>query len=110
MSTTTWSPATHSDYDTLIGFDVFTSDHEKLGTIAEVSHPAVEFPSARGSHVFRIDPGLVKKLFTGADELFVPERLVRMVTPEEQAVILEITRSTLVETDWSRPDEFDIVR
>ena len=92
MSTTTmWNPTTHADYDTLKGFDVYTSDNEKLGTIAEICHPALEMPSARGNHVFRVEPGMFKKLFTDADEVFVPEQLIRMVTPEERTVILEVT-------------------
>ena len=110
MSTTTWSAATGPDYNDLVGFDVFTSDNEKVGTIAEISQSAVDIPSARGNHVFRVDPGLVKRLFTNADEVFVPERLIRMVTPEERAVILEVTWSTMSETDWSRPDAVETVR
>ncbi len=110
MSTTTWNPTTHTDYETLKGFDVYTSDDEKLGTIAEVCHPAIDMPAARGSHYFRVDPGTLKKLFTDADEVFVPERLVRMVTPDEQAVILDVTKSMITATDWSRPANFDTFR
>lgn len=104
---TTWNPSTHADYETLKGFDVYTSDDEKLGTIAEVCHPAQEMPAARGNHYFRVDPGTLKKLFTDADEVFVPERLVRLVQPENDKVILEVTKDHIQQTDWSRPDNFD---
>jgi hypothetical protein len=110
MSTTMWNPTTHADYETLKGFDVFTSDNEKLGTIAEVCHPAQEMPSARGNHYFRLKPGTLKKLFTDAEEVFVPERLVRMVNPDEDAVILEVPKAQVKQTDWSRPADFDTFR
>ena len=107
MSAMSWNPTTHADYETLKGFDVYTSDDEKLGTIAEVCHPATEMPAARGGHYFRVDPGTLKKLFTDADEVFVPEHLVRMVQPEDEKVILEVTKDRIQQTDWTRPDNFD---
>ena len=110
MSTTIWNPTTHTDYDTLKGFEVYTSDNEKLGTIAEVCHPAMEMPSARGNHYFRVDPGALKKLFTDAEEVFVPERLVQMVNPDEDTVVLEVTKSQVKQTDWSRPADIDSFR
>ncbi len=110
MSTTTWNPTTHTDYETLKGFAVYTSDNEKLGTIAEVCHPALDMPAARGQHYFRVDPGTLKKLFTDADEVFVPEQLVRKVDPADDKVILEVPKAEVKRTDWSRPANYETFR
>jgi sporulation protein YlmC with PRC-barrel domain len=110
MSTTMWNPTRHEDYDTLKGFEVYTSDNEKLGKITEVCHPAMEMSSARGKHYFRVDPGTMKKLFTNADEVFVPERLVSIVEPGDDKVILEVPKSRVEKTDWSRPRDYDTYR
>jgi hypothetical protein len=67
-------------------------------------------PSARGNHYFRVEPGTLKKLFTDAEEVFVPERLVRSVNPDEDAVILEVPKAQVKKTDWSRPANFDTFR
>ena len=107
---TTWNPTTHTDYETLKGFEVYTNDDEKLGTIAEVCHPAVEMPAARGQHYFRVEPGTLKKLFTDAEEVFVPERLVRMVNLNEDKVILEVPKNAVKKTDWSRPADYNSFR
>ncbi len=107
MSTTTWNPTTHQDYETLKGFEVFTSDNEKLGTIAEVCHPAQDMPMARGNHYFRVEPGTFKKLFTDADEVFVPERLFLLVDPSNNKVILEVPKVQIEHTDWSQPNDYD---
>ena len=106
MSTTMWNPTGHADYDSLKGFEVYTSDNEKIGTIAEICHPAMEMPTARGKHYFRVDPGALKKLFTDADEVYVPERLVSMIDPDEDKVILAVPSSQVMHTDWRRPHDF----
>lgn len=110
MSTTMWNPTRHEDYDTLKGYEVFTSDNEKLGKISEVCHPAMDMPTARGRHYFKVDPGTLKKWFTDADEVFVPERLVSMIEPDADRVILEVPKARIEHTDWSRPHDFDTYR
>src|SRR5215207_2351979 len=112
MSTTrtAWMPLTHDDYDTLKGFAVYTSDDEKLGTIQEIFHPATPMPSARGSHVFRVEPGALQKLFGGQDEVFVSERLISRVEPAEDKVILEVPKASLTQQDWRRPRDLDTFR
>jgi len=106
-TTTLWNPLTHQDYETLKGFDVYTSDDEKLGTIKEVFHPVTAMPSARGSHVFRVEPGVLKKLFSDQDEVYVPERLISRVDLDENRVILALPKASLREQDWRRPRDLD---
>jgi hypothetical protein len=98
----TWNPQTHDEYDTLKGFDVYSSDNEKIGTIEEVFHPQAAMPQARGGHYFKVDPGMLKSLF-GADDVFVPETTIRTVDPSEDRIILELPKSRLKDQDWSEP-------
>ena len=107
---TMWTPLTHEDYDTLKGFDVYTSDNEKLGTIEEVCHPPTAMPAARGGHYFRVEPGALKKLFGGQDEIYVPETLISRVDPSDDKVILEVPKAQLDRQDWSRPVGFETFR
>ena len=110
MSTTTWSPRSHQDYENLKGFEVFTSDNEKLGKIDEVFHPPVDMPQARGSHYFKVNPGPLKKLFTDQDEVFVSESLISRVEPTDDRIILEVPKSRIGQTNWSRPANYDTFR
>ena len=110
MSMTTWTPTTHEDYDTLKGFDVYSSDNEKLGTIKEVHHPAAAMPAARGGHYFRVEPGMLKKLFSDQDEVFVSETMIREVRPEDDKVILSVPKDRIQDQEWGRPHDFDTYR
>lgn len=104
MSYTSWQPTSHDDYETLKGFDVYTSDDEKLGTIKEVVHPtSTGMDAAIGGHYFRVEPGTLKKLFSDQDEVFVSETMIRDVRPEEDKVILSLRKESVQNTDWSRP-------
>lgn len=110
MSTTMWNPTTHQDYEQLKGFEVFTSDNEKLGKIDEVYHPPMDMPQARGNHYFRVNPGSLKKLFTDQDEVFVAETMIRKVEPTDDRIILEVPKSQIKQTNWSRPANYDTFR
>ncbi len=110
MSTTTWNPTTHEEYDMLTGFDVYSSDNEKLGAIKEVCHPAAAMPAARGGHYFRVEPGTLKKLFSDLDEVFISETIVREVRPDDNKVILSVPKDRIEHEDWGRPNDFDSYR
>jgi hypothetical protein len=105
-----WMPQRHEDYDTLKGFAVYSSDDEKLGTIKEVCHPQTAMPAARGGHYFRVEPGTLKKLFGGQDEVYVPEALIQRVDPAEDKVILEMPTAQLERQDWRAPRDLDTFR
>jgi hypothetical protein len=107
---TTWNPITHTDYDTLKGYDVYSSDNEKLGTIKEVLHPQMDMPAARGNHSFRVEPGMMKKLFGDRDEVFVSESLIRTVNPGDEKVVLSVAKDRLLNETWERPKNFDSFR
>jgi hypothetical protein len=109
-TTTTWNPMTHEEYDLLLGFDVYSSDNEKLGTIKEVCHPAVSMPAARGEHYFRVEPGMLKKLFSDLDEVFIAETMIRDVRPDDGRVVLNVSKDRIIEHDWDRPHDFDSYR
>ena len=110
MSTTMWNPTTHEDYEQLKGFEVFTSDDEKLGKIDEVFHPAMDMPQAKGNHYFKVDPGMLKKVFTDQDEVYVSESLIRTVDTKDDKVILEVPKSRVSQTNWSRPSNYESYR
>lgn len=105
-----WNPTTHADYDDLKGFDVYTSDNEKLGTIKEIFHPAADMPAARGQHVFKVEPGMLKELFTDDKDVYVSERMIRAVDTDDDKVILEVPKASIEQQDWSRPKNFDTYR
>jgi ribosomal 30S subunit maturation factor RimM len=107
---TTWFPTSHEDYEQLKGFEVFTSDDEKLGKIAEVYHPNEDMPQARGSHYFLVDPGALKKLFTDQGEVFVAESMIRRVDDKDDKIILEIPKSQVEKTNWGRPTNYATYR
>jgi sporulation protein YlmC with PRC-barrel domain len=110
MSTMTWNPQSHSDYDLLKGYDVYTSDDEKVGTIKDVLHPPTEMPTARGRHYFKVEPGMLKQLFSDQDEFYLPERLIQTVQPQEDKVILEMPKSRLKNADWMQPRDVNSFR
>jgi hypothetical protein len=76
---TTWNPTTHNDYDVLKGRDVFSADGEKVGEIAEILHPSMDMPAARGKHFFLLDPGLMKDWFGGFNQVYLPESTLDQV-------------------------------
>jgi hypothetical protein len=76
---TTWNPTTHNDYDVLKGRDVFSADGEKVGEIAEILHPSMDMPAARGKHFFLLDPGLMKDWFGGFNQVYLPESAIETV-------------------------------
>jgi len=52
---------------------VFSADGEQVGSVSEVFHPNMDMPAARGRHYFLLDPGLIKDLFQGYDQVYLPE-------------------------------------
>jgi hypothetical protein len=103
----TWMPMTHDEYDALKGYDVYTSDNEKLGTIKEVLHPDAAMPTVRGGHYFKVEPGMLKQLFSDQDEVYVPEQVIMRVDPAEDKVVLEVPKSQLTSQNWGRPRNID---
>jgi hypothetical protein len=67
-------------------------------------------PAARGGHYVRVEPGALKKLFGGQDEVFVPETLIRRVDPAENKVILEVPKAQLERQDWQPPRDLATYR
>jgi hypothetical protein len=110
MSTTMWNLTSDADYEILKGFDVYSRDNEKLGTITYILPPRDEMPTARGKHYFRVEPGMLKKLFSHQDEVFVPQRLIQSVLPDEDKVILEVTKDRLSQQEWLRLRSSDTFR
>jgi ribosomal 30S subunit maturation factor RimM len=106
----TWTPQQHEDYDALKGYDVYSSDNEKIGTVREIFHPQEDMATALGRHYFRIEPGMIEGLFKDVDEVYVPERLVQTVDPDEERVILEVPKGRLNEHEFGRPAEIDSFR
>ena len=113
MLNMSWQPTSHDDYETLKGFDVYSSDDEKLGTITEVLHPpTVSSITATGTdrHYFLIDPGTLKQLFSDQDEVFVSEVMIREVWPQEDKVILSLTKDRVQDAAWNPPEDDESFR
>jgi hypothetical protein len=106
----TWVPQSHEDYDALKGFDVYSADDEKIGTIRDVFHPRGDITTSIGKHYFRVEPGMIEGLFTDVNEVYVPERMVRQVDPDEDRVILEVPKDSLKQQNWHRPADLDTYR
>lgn len=99
MSTKTWKPRTHQDYDALKGRDVFTADDEQIGTVDEVLHPAND-STAPEQHYFLVKPGMLDKL-VGEDEMYVRADEVQFFSDDR--VVLGTTKDRIEATDWSAP-------
>ena len=105
MTTTTWTPTAHEEYDALKGRDVFSADGEKLGSIDAVFHPAQAMPEARGGHYFLVKPGMLKNWF-GGSEFYVPETAIAAVTGD--GLELAYPKDRLDAQGWStKPAELD---
>ncbi|CAN5548595.1 hypothetical protein BH23CHL5_BH23CHL5_26860 [soil metagenome] len=96
-----WPPATHEDYDVLVGQDVFSSEGEKVGTISSVFHPNTDIELARGNHYFLLNPGLLKDWFGGMEESYLPETAISGVTKD--GLQLNLSESDIKNLDWAEP-------
>ena len=101
LTTATWNPTTPADYDTLKGKDVFSADGEKVGSIAEILHPNMDMPSARGRHFFLLDPGLMKEWFGGFSQVYLPESTVDEVRSDRITLTLTAEQIKQRGTEWT---------
>jgi hypothetical protein len=99
--TTTWNPMTHSDYDVLKGKDVFSADGEKVGSIAEILHPNMDMPAARGRHFFLLDPGLMKDWFGGFNQVYLPESTIGEVGSDRVTLSLTAEQIKQRGNEWT---------
>ena len=93
MRTTT--PIIPQSSTSLTGYTVYTSDHEEVGRIVAVGRSAMDGANPPDASVLHVRPGIVQRLVQGADEVVVPERLVRMVQPHAKRVILQVPKAEL---------------
>jgi hypothetical protein len=98
VTTTTWNPITHADYDTLKGRDVVSADNEKLGTIEAIFHPKQAMPEAHGGHYLLVKPGALKSWFGRGSAVYVPESAIAAVT--DDAVRLTYPKDQLEAQSW----------
>lgn len=89
MHTSSWNPTTHDDYDLLKGREVVSADGETVGSIAQILHPHLSMPDARGHHYFLVDPGPLQDWFDGLDKAYLPETTLTVVGPER--VVINLT-------------------
>ncbi len=102
MSTTpSWNPTTHTDYDLLKGREVVSSDGETLGSIAQILHPHLTMPDARGHHYFLLDPGPMRDWFGGLDKAYLPETTLAIVGP--QRVVINLTAEQVKQRSQEYP-------
>ena len=101
ITSTTWNPTAHADYDILKGKDVFSADGEKVGSISEILHPNMDMPAARGGHVFLLDPGLMKDWFGGFNQVYLPESTVDEVRSDR--IVLNLTAEQIKQrgNEWT---------
>jgi hypothetical protein len=101
QATTTFTPTTHTDYDGLKGKEVFSADGEKVGSIAQVYHPDVDMPAARGRHFFLLDPGLMKDWFGGFNQVYLPESTIEGVGTDRVALSLTANQIKQRGQEWT---------
>lgn len=94
-----WIPATHSDYDRLMGKDVYTRDGENLGTVKLVDHPDKDLPLVGADHSILIDTHHRRKWFNDLDEVYVPE--TEIVGIGDDRIMLSFTADHVKEKDWT---------
>jgi hypothetical protein len=81
--------------DELKGFDVFTSDDEKLGTVEDILRPQATASDARSGTVLRVAPGMIQKCFGADGDFLVSESMIASVEPDANEVILNVPRERL---------------
>lgn len=102
-----WYPTSPHDYDMLKGYAVYTSDNARLGSVEEIYHPAEDMPDARGHSIFKVNPGILREVFTHAEDLYIPERLIQSVDTQFDKIILDVSKDAAQQQDWSRPENLD---
>lgn len=102
-TTTSWNPTSHTDYDILKGREVVSADGETVGSIAQILHPHLAMPEARGHHYFLLDPGPWKDWFGGLDKAYLPETSLAVVGPER--VVINLTAEQVKERSEEYPQE-----
>jgi ribosomal 30S subunit maturation factor RimM len=100
VTTITWRPDSHDDYDTLKGLQVVSADGEQLGTIEAIFHPKQAMPEARGGHYFLVTPGTLKSWFGSGSEFYVPESAIANVSTD--AVRLADAKDQLEAHGWDQ--------
>jgi hypothetical protein len=108
VTLTNWAPVTSQDVDALIGRDVFTRDGEKVGKFKAVFHPVGDFSVGRGRHYFLLDPSLMKDLFGGLDETYIPESAIAGYT--DDGVYLSFTEDEIKTRTWTAPADLGTYR
>lgn len=103
MQTTSWNPTTHDDYDLLKGREVVSADGETVGSIAQILHPHLSMPDARGHHYFLVDPGPLQDWLDGLDKTYLPETTLTVVGPER--VVINLTAEQVKERSQEYPRE-----
>ncbi len=94
MRTATWTHSRARDA-ALIGYAVYTSDHQPVGRIVAIDCPSDDAPCADGTVNFRVRPSIVRRLVMGANDVIIPTQLVRMVQPGARRVILQVPKDEL---------------
>jgi hypothetical protein len=102
-ATASWHPPTHTDYDTLKGREVVSADGETMGSIAQVLHPHLTMPDARGHHFFLLDPDPRQECMHGLDKAYLPETALSSVDPER--VVLDLTAEQVKQRSEDYPRE-----
>lgn len=100
---TSWNPTTHTDYDLLKGREVVSSDGETMGSIAQILHPHLLMPDARGHHFFLLDPGPRKEWYGGLDKAYLPETALSLVGPKR--VVINLTAEQVKQRSEDYPRE-----
>lgn len=102
-TTTSWNPTSHTDYDVLKGREVVSADGETVGSIAQILHPHLMMPEARGHHYFLLDPGPWKDWFGGLDKAYLPETSLAVVGPD--CVVINLTAEQVKQRSQEFPRE-----
>ena len=105
---TRFTPASHADYDALVGLDVMSNEGQKVGTVKKMFHPEGEFAQSVGRHYFLLEPGLLKDWFGGLDESYIPETAISGVTTD--GLMLSLTEDEIKSGRWERPTVIDRYR
>lgn len=98
MDRSPWHPATHADYDAMIGREVWSRDGNRVGLVDRIVHPATEPSDGQGGHVVVVRPDTEAGPL-GHNTLFVPEEAIQAVTPA--AVELSVEDDELLNQGWA---------
>ncbi len=98
MNQQQWRPATHDDYDGLVGSEVYTRDGELIGRIDRIVHPTPEGEAAGLDHHLVVRPEVLGGPL-GTDVAYIPDSAIAAVSQDKVELTTHV--GELADQGWA---------